>query len=165
MASKFTPPDRFNFSKPSLWPEWREQFTTFRIASKLHKDDGNVQVHSLLYAMGPEATKIYKKFKFPDPAEDAEIAPQDDYDIVLGLFDAYFIPKKNIFHERKRFYARNQLSGEQVESFLRAISDLSLSCNFDNPEEAIRDRLVLGILDQEVARKLQLEDITLPLMT
>nr|KAG5701732.1 hypothetical protein BaRGS_004334 [Batillaria attramentaria] len=61
--------------------------------------------------MGPDATKVYKTFKFPVRAEDAANDPQDDYDIVIGLFDAYFVPKKNIFHERARFYARSQHNG------------------------------------------------------
>ena len=166
--SKFSPPPRFDFTKPSLWPEWKEQFQTFRIASKLHKDDGTVQVHSLLYAMGPEATKVFKNFKFPVPTqpaaegegEDAPAPanPREDFDTVLRLFDEYFIPKKNVFHERARFYARSQQPGESVESFIRAISDLSLTCSFGNANEQIRDRLVLGLQDQEVARKLQLED-------
>ncbi|KAK7491634.1 hypothetical protein BaRGS_00017087 [Batillaria attramentaria] len=108
--------------------------------------------------MGLDATKVYKTFKFPVRAEGAANDPQDDYNIVIGLFDAYFVPKKNIFHERTQFYPRSQHNGEPVETFLRAISDLSLTCNFDNPEEAIRDRLVLGLQDQEVARKLQLEE-------
>lgn len=158
---KYNPPPKFDFTKPSLWPEWREQFLTFRIATKLKNDEGTVQVHSLLYAMGPEATKIYKKFVWPEPAEGAAppaIPHNENFDDVLKQFDDYFVPKKNIFHERARFYARNQQKGESVESFLRAINDLSLTCNFTEPDEQIRDRLVLGLQDQEVSRKLQLED-------
>lgn len=50
--SKFSPPENFRFDQPAMWPEWRERFGRFRLATKLHKEDGEVQVSSVIYAMG-----------------------------------------------------------------------------------------------------------------
>nr|KAG5703042.1 hypothetical protein BaRGS_016203 [Batillaria attramentaria] len=81
-------------------------------------DMASIQV--LLYAMGLDATKVYKTFKFPVRAEGAANDPQDDYNIVIGLFDAYFVPKKNIFHERTQFYPRSQ-HNDTLTSAMKAV--------------------------------------------
>ena len=62
--AKFTPPASFAFDKPSEWPEWKQRFQRYRIATKLDKEEGNVQVSCLIYAMGSEAENIYKSFLF-----------------------------------------------------------------------------------------------------
>ena len=45
--SKFNPPSNFQFDKPNEWPEWRDRFSRYRLATKLNKDDGEVQVSAL----------------------------------------------------------------------------------------------------------------------
>ena len=94
---KFNPPESLDFSSPSQWQEWRDRFSLFRIATKLDKEEGVVQVSSLVYAMGREATNIYKSFTF-GPVVDG-VDPKNDYETVLQKFDAYFVPKRNIIHE------------------------------------------------------------------
>ena len=74
---KFPPPENFAFSRPTEWPEWKRRFERYRIATKLDKDDGVVQVNALVYAMGPEADHIFSTFDFTDEAD------QDDYKKVL----------------------------------------------------------------------------------
>ena len=97
----FKPPEYFDFTGPTKWPEWRDRFGMFRIATKLNKEEGTVQVSSLIYAMGREANAIlYKSFTL-GPFVD-EINPKDDFDTVMGMFDGYFVPKRNVIHERKK---------------------------------------------------------------
>ena len=155
--AKFQPPEPFDFSQPAGWPEWRERFKRFRIATKLTAESGEIQVNSLVYAMGREGEKVFTSFTFPTHAE-GDPDPRINYNTVLDKFNTYFVPKRNIIHERGKFYARSQVQGESVEQCLRCLYDLIENCNFDNEEEALRDRLVLGFLDSEVSHKLQLED-------
>jgi transposase InsO family protein len=156
--AKFAPPETFDFSRPAAWPEWRDRFLRFRLAAKLFREDGEVQVSSLIYAMGKEADKIYSTFKFPDGEN-----KRNNFDAVLTKFNEHFIPKRNVIHERARFYSRQQLQGESVEQFLRTLRELSATCDFgQQEEESVRDRLVLGLIDTEVSQKLQLQaDLTL----
>lgn len=63
--AKFGPPELFNFTQPAEWLTWRQRFSRFRVASKLDKETGEVQVNLLLYAMGREAEPIYSSFVFP----------------------------------------------------------------------------------------------------
>ena len=38
--------------KPNEWLEWMNEFARFRIATKLHKEEGDVQRDMVLYALG-----------------------------------------------------------------------------------------------------------------
>ena len=140
--------------RPAAWPEWRERFDRYRKASKLHKEDEDVQVSTLIYALGKEADKVFKTFTFNNAAD------ANKYELVLQKFNDHFVPRTNILHERTKFYNRYQKVGESVEQFHRSLHDLASTCSFENLEEAVRDRLVIGLLIMEVAQKLQLEDLS-----
>ena len=146
----FKPPQQFSFREPQGWPEWKAQFLRFRTASELTAKSGEVQVASLIYSMGPEAEKIFSQFDLNE--EDSK-----KFDVVLGRFSTYFEPKRNVIHERATFHKRNQREGESVEEYIRSLYELSQHANFPDRESMIRDRLVLGLLDQELSEKLQLE--------
>lgn len=155
--AKFTPPTNFAFDKPAEWPDWKQRFVRFRTATKLNKEDGAVQVSSLIYAMGSESENVFRSFTFTEEGQ------ENNFDVVLAKFDEYFVPRRNVIHERACFHQRLQRPGEKAETFIRALYELSEHCDFGaNREENIRDRIVVGILDKEVSRKLQLmKDLTL----
>jgi transposase InsO family protein len=156
MPPKFNPPDKFNFIKPAEWPEWQQRFTRYRMATKLGEEDAEVQISCLIYAMGSEAENILKSFVFEQEDD------KKDYAIVLKKYDDYFVPKKNVIHERARFHLRGQGHGESVEAFVRNLHEIADHCDFGDKSEQIRDRLVIGIVDKELSEKLQLQpDLTL----
>ena len=139
--AKFSPPSPFDFGKPPQWPEWRQRFVRYRTATKLGMDDEDVQISTLIYAMGPEAETAYRTFRFPENEPET-------FDNVLSKFDAYFAPRKNIIHERAMFNSRNQRAGESAESFIRTLYEMAETCDFGpNRDSHIRDRIVIGLLD------------------
>ena len=143
---KFSSPERFDFSKPLHWPDWKQNFLRFRLATKLHKEDGDVQVSALVYTMGREAEHVYKSFTF------AEI-DEKKFDVILAKFDEHFVPKRNVIHERARFHQRNQRQGETVESFVRSLHEIAEHCDFTTSrDQQIRDRIVIGIVDKKVSQ-------------
>ena len=154
---KFPPPASFTFSRPTEWPEWRRRFERYRIATKLDKDEGVVQVNALIYAMGPEADHIFKTFTFAS-ADDA-----NKFDKVIELYEAHFIPRRNITYERAQFYQRTQKDGETIETFVRTLYDLAEHCTFGAlKSEQIKDRIVIGVQNSTLSQKLQLQtDLTL----
>ena len=85
---------------------------------------------------------------------------------MLEEFDKYFTPKTNVIAERQVFESRAQKRGETNESFIRALLLVAEKCEFgDTKSERIRDRLISGMSNKELARKIQIQaldtDITL----
>ena len=72
--AKLGPPEKFDFTCPGQWLMWRRRLDRYRVATKLDRDSGVVQVNTLLYAMGSEAEAIYS-FVF-----DQSVALEDDDD-------------------------------------------------------------------------------------
>lgn len=76
----------------------------FRTATKLDKEDGAVQVSSLIYAMGSEVENVYRLFVFTDNAH------HDDFDRVVGKFDEYFVPRRNVIHESQTVWQSEEVA-------------------------------------------------------
>ncbi|MCG8093299.1 MAG: hypothetical protein JAZ17_06670 [Candidatus Thiodiazotropha endolucinida] len=152
MALKFQPPTEFDFCSPNKWEEWKNRFLRYRLATKLTKESGEVQVASLIYAMGMEAENIMKSFELT-------VEQSKNLDLVLERFDDHFIPKRNIIHERAKFNQRKQNVGESAEQFIRSLYEISENCDFGTSKnDRIRDAIVIGILDKELSEKMQLRD-------
>ena len=69
---KLGPPERLDFSKPFDWPNWKQNFLRFRLTTKLHKEEGAVQVSVLIYTMGREAGHVFKSLTLAE-GDDAKI--------------------------------------------------------------------------------------------
>ena len=145
--AKFDPPERFDMIQPDKWPEWKLRFLRFPTAAKLNKDDQDVQIASLLYSMGPESEHIVKHF------------PEDDRkEIDKMIVKKHFIPKKNVIFERAKFRNGVQCPGENVETFIRALYELSENSEFgDQKDSNIRDSIVISLSDKTVSQQLQME--------
>lgn len=64
-----------------------------------------------------------------------------------------------ILMKRYHFYNRSQGHNESGENFVLAIKLLAEGCNFkDFKNEAIRDKLILGLRDSDLQHKLLMED-------
>ena len=136
-----TPPEQFNFSRPEEWTKWVRRFERFRKASGLEEKDEEVQINTLIYAMGDDADDILRSFRL-------SAADSKKYDTVKAKFDAHFVKRRNVVYERAKFNLRRQRDGESVDSFITAIYGLAEYCGYGNlHDEMIRDRIVVGIRD------------------
>jgi transposase InsO family protein len=156
----FEPPSPLDFSSQTLsmdWKKWQSKFARYRLATKLDKEDGIVQVSQLLYAMGDEAETIYETYNWPGPAAAGDPEPKEVYEEVTKMFNEHFIPKLDTVHERDMFVTRKQQPGETVESFLRALHTLFQKCNYedDKRDEYVKDRFIPGLLDKTLNAKLR----------
>ena len=123
------------------------------MASGLARKDDEVQVSTLIYAMGDQADDILRSFALPE--EDRK-----NYEMVKAKFDNHFVHRRN---ERARFNRRRQEEGESVDSFITALYTLAEHCGYGElHDEMVRDRIVVGIRNGALSEKLQLNaDLTL----
>ena len=153
--SSFKPPEPFIFAYPSKWEDWKKKFKRFRMAIKLDKKANLVQISQLICAMGDDAEKIFESFGL---TEDDRLT----FDQVMAKIDDYFNLKSNIVHERARFYERCQQPGETIDTYIRLLYELAAVAEVPSKEEAIRDKLIIGVLSKDLSEKLQLQaDLTL----
>ena len=109
-------------------------FVRNRLAPKLNKEEGPNQVSGLIYSMATDAEKSFSHFTLTEEQ-------QNNFERVLQEFGKYFVPKKNVIHERTTFHRRTQREGKSIEEYIRSVYELSEHAKF-------ADRLVLGMLDQ-----------------
>ena len=144
-------PDSFNFKTPDEWPKWRKRYEQFRIASGLSGDAAAKQVNTLLYCMGDESDAILDSMKVTEDE-------RGDYTVVLRKFDDFFKVRRNVIFERARFNLRSQQEGESAEEFIMELYRLVENCDYGEfQDEMIRDRLVVGIRNQQLSERMQLD--------
>ena len=89
---------------------------------------------------------------------DISSADRKKLDSVIDKFDAFFKVRKNVIFERARFNRRSQCPDESVEQFITSLYSLADSCDYGTlRDEMIRDRIVVGIRDQSLSERLQLD--------
>ncbi len=90
----------------------------------------------------------------------SEISHEDKkvLDSVITKYDAHFKVRKNLIFERACFNRRQQEKGESIELFITSLHQAADNCEYGAiKEEMIRDRLVVGIQDQSLSERLQME--------
>ena len=152
MASvRLQPPSPFSFKEPDAWQKWKRRFEQYRQASGLAEESDERQVSTLLYCMGEDAEETLS-------STDISSDDRKKFDTVFGKFDAFFKVRKNVIFERARFNRRSQRPDESVEQFITSLYSLADSCDYGGlREEMIRDRIVVGIRDQSLSERLQLD--------
>lgn len=98
---------------------------------------------------GPDLFRIIKLVAAPkSPKEYA-------YFELLKALNNYFEPKRNTIGERFIFHRRQQKADESVCDYIVELKSLSQTCNFgDNLEETLRDKLISGVYNTKIQRRL-----------
>ena len=144
-------PEPFCFSRPEEWEKWSRRFERFRIASGLTLREDEVQVSTLIYAMGDQADDILHSFALSEEN-------RKSYQMVKSKFDDHFVKRRNVIFERAKFNRRIQEGGESVDTFITALYSLAEHCGYSElHDEMIRDRIVVGIRNSALSEKLQLD--------
>lgn len=121
------------------WVKWIRRFERFRIASGLASRDDEVQVNTLIYAMGDKADNILHSFTL-------SVEDRKNYATVKAKFDSHFVQRCNVIVERAKFNRRKQEKGESVDAFITSLYALAEHCGYgDLHNEMIRDRTMVGI--------------------
>ncbi|UYV80232.1 K02A2.6-like, partial [Cordylochernes scorpioides] len=153
------PPAEFvPYNGEKKWETWREAFEIFSIAADLESMPLVRQRAILKHILNEKTVSIYKTFRVTENEAYPSIKE------MLDMFSKHFKPFKNIIQIRNKFFTSVQKEGQGITEFVRELKQLAQECEFEElAESLIRDRFIIGMIDQEVKRKL-LEDpqLTLP---
>uniref|UniRef100_A0A3B3RZC6 Retrotransposon gag domain-containing protein n=1 Tax=Paramormyrops kingsleyae TaxID=1676925 RepID=A0A3B3RZC6_9TELE len=144
--------DEFNESREDF-ASYLERFELSMLANDI-RDEKKVSV--FLATIGPEVYGLLKNLVTPHrPAAMT-------YKQLAETLLSHYQPKPLVVAERYRFQKRNQKESESVSDYIVALRQLSKHCEYgDHLDEALRDRLVSGLISESIQRKLLTEkDLT-----
>ena len=138
------------------WRFFKQMWNNYEIASGLDTKTDEVRKATLQVVMGQECFSVLQNLNLTQ----AQLA--SSVTIVNALND-YFLPKTNVIYERYKFNTRNQAHHKTIDEYVSALRHLVASCELGNlKDDLIRDRIVLGIYDDNLrARLLRKDELTL----
>lgn len=152
MAALLQPPNSLNLKQSTnvscTWKSFRQAYCNYEIASGVSEKEQRIRIATFLHVAGPEAAEKYNGFSWTDPADKMNI------DKVIEKFDDDCSAKTNVISERYKFLKRKQQPNESCDQFVTQLRTLVSSCEYINPEEALRDQFVLQIRDPKCREKL-----------
>ena len=128
------------------WKSYTERVKQFFVANEI---DNDRKVPALLAMMGGKTYSLLRNLTTPDdPATKA-------YDDIVKLLDNHLSPKPLVIAERFRFHKHDQNEGESIPVYVAELRKLSEHCDFKaNLSDALRDRLVCGIKNANIQKRL-----------
>lgn len=143
--------EHFNTSDPSGWEAYQERVEFFLVANNITDNDKKKAV--FLSLCGPSAYEILRSLIAPVKVKDKH------YDEIIQILSNHFAPRTSEIVNRFRFYRRDQQPGESFSIFLKELRQLAEKCGFDAAlDTMLRDRIVCGIRDEALQRRLLAED-------
>ena len=131
------------------WKKWKQVWDAYETVTKLNEKESKFRVATLITCIGAEALEVHNGLPFRSDDE------KQDINIVLDLWNSHCIRQINIIYDCYQFNNRNQESHEFIDVYTTALRALAATCEFGTlKEEMIRDRLVCGITENSVRRKL-----------
>lgn len=106
-----------------------------------------------LTVIGTEAYELLKNLVVP-------AAPREKtYEEANRFLTEHYSPRSSLIAECCRFNKRTQHEGQSVENFIVELKHLSRKCNYgDFLQDALHDRLVAGVRNEETQRALFAEE-------
>ena len=132
------------------WRSYTERLQNYFIANDIKSEAKQRAI--LLSVCGPRTYKLIRSLLSPKEPKDTSLA-----DIVKQMTDHYQ-PKPSIIVQRFKFHSRSRKPGESVATYIAELKRLSEDCDFgDFLQEMLRDRIVCGINDPRIQRRLLAE--------
>lgn len=154
------PPDPLQLSSGNVsqnWKRFKHKGSNYELAVGTARKEDPIRVAAFLTVIGDEALEVYNAFTWYSDEDKVKM------DKVMERFEQYCEPHKNTIYERYLLFSRGQESGEPIDKYATVLRNMADSCEFqDLKDSLIRDRIVLGIVDNNVReRLLQVPDLTL----
>ena len=150
MASSTGIADTFD-PEVEQYESYRERIDQYFIANDITDDKKKVAV--ILSVMGAKEYGLLKSIVAPKMVTELKLSEIDE------VLKQHYNPKPPVMLERFKLYQRNQRPDETIATYFAELKKMAASCDFNTfRSEALRDRLVCGLLDKNIQKRLLSED-------
>ena len=137
----------YELDRGEEWTTYIERLEQFFVANKITEAKQKVAV--LLTVIGSKSYGLLRNLV--SPAKPAEKKFED----IVEVMKNHLNPKPLIIAERFKFHRRNQGENESISQYVAELRKLSEKCDFgDYLEQALRDRLVCGLVSEKIQQRL-----------
>lgn len=141
--------EQFNIKKPQYWVSYKERVEFYLDGNAIEE---NQRKAVFLSICGPELFELARSLCAPVNLKDIALKQ------VWEKLDSHFVPSEPEIARRIVFERCNQDENESAAEYIAKLREIAKECNFeDKLEERLRDRLVGGIKDQAVQKRLLME--------
>ena len=132
------------------WASYSERLSSFFKANKVLED---LQVHKLISGMSAKMYQLLRSLVTPEKPGSKSLTE------ICAVLEKHLSPKPLLIAERYRFYVRNQAEGDSISEYVAALKKMSQNCEFGQfLQDALRDRLVCGLRNDHIQKRLLSED-------
>ena len=132
------------------WRSYTERLQQYFTANDV--ENAEKQRAILLSVCGASTYQLIRNLVAPAKPTDKSFAE------IVTLVQEHHHPPPSVTVQRFHFHSRSRRQGESVSAFVAELRKLSKHCNFgDTLNNMLRDRLVCGINDQRLQRRLLAE--------
>ena len=138
------------YNETEDWRHYIERVNHFFEANEITDPDKRRSI--FLVCVGAKTYKLVGSLVAPEDPKDKS------YEDLAKLLQDHFMPKPSAIVQRFKFNTRSQQPGETIAMFLAELRHLSEHCEFGiTLDEMLRDRLVCGVRDIRIQRRLLAE--------
>ena len=146
MAVAFGRLEEFNVAEDE-WNHYVERLGHYFAANEI--DDPDRKKAILLSVCGSHTYRLMRNLVTPDRPGDKS------YDELVKLVQNHIQPRPSVIVERYKFNSRNRRPGESVGTYVAELRQLTEFCEFGaSLDDYLRDRIVCGIADDAIQRRL-----------
>ena len=136
---------------------WKTRWDDYVLCQHLSEQRRETQVAALRTCFDDDLVRFLRQGVI-------EVDENADIEVHLNAIKGYVRSQQNPLLDRMRFFQRSQEIGEGFDDFLASVKEMKVACDFSvnqdcvsckkRDEEALRDKLVVGIRNSEVRQKL-----------
>ena len=137
-----------NWEVDSLEQSWKtfKNHVKFVFSGPLKEKSEEEKCSYLMIWVGEKGREIYSTWNL---SEEEQKVIKNYYD----KFENYVKPRTNLIYNRYKFQSKIQQE-DTFEQFCTSLQVLVKDCDYDKPEEMVRDRIVFGVKSSKVREKL-----------
>ncbi|XP_044752905.1 uncharacterized protein LOC123312508 [Coccinella septempunctata] len=143
---RIPPAMEFSGNMGQNWATWIQKFELYMLAAVDTNASEEKKVAIFLNLIGDAGLEIFNTLKLKISS-----AKLED---VKAAFKKYCEPKKNVVFDRFKFLSCTQKDGQSITSFITEIKTLVKNCEYTNEDEMVRDKIIMGMKDDNLREKL-----------